>query len=186
MGSLGFLPSSARSGGLGVTPPKICTTVPESDFERLQMIRPILIHPDPVLREQSAPVLAVTDETRAVLNDMLETMYSASGRGLAGVQVGVLQRLVVIDIAWKDGARDPRFFVNPEIVWSSDTLFSREEKCLSIPNVPKNVLRPDRVRVLFLDRDGAAQDMEADGVLAMVIQHEIDHLNGVLILDRTQ
>jgi len=150
------------------------------------MIRPILIHPDPVLREHSAPVLAVTDATRAILDDMLETMYGASGRGLAGVQVGVLQRLVVIDIAWKDGANDPRFFVNPDIVWSSDVLSSREERCLSIPNAPKDVLRPDRVRVQFLDRDGAAQEMEADGVLAMVIQHEIDHLNGVLILDRAQ
>jgi peptide deformylase len=113
-------------------------------------------------------------------------MYGASGRGLAGVQVGVLQRLVVIDIAWKDGAKDPRFFVNPDIAWSSDTLFSREERCLSIPDVPKDVLRPDRVRVQFLDRDGAAQDMEVDGLLAMVIQHKIEHLNGMLILDRAQ
>jgi len=158
----------------------------EDGAEKMYRCRPILIHPDPVLRETSAPVPAVTDETRAVLDDMLETMYGASGRGLAGVQIGVLQRLVVIDLAWKEGDKDPRFFVNPEMVWSSDTLFSREERCLSIPNVPKEVLRPDRVRVQFLDRDGAAQEMEADGVLAMVIQHEIDHLNGVLILDRAQ
>lgn len=150
------------------------------------MIRPILIHPNPVLRETSAGVAVVTNETRAVLDDMMETMYDASGRGLAGVQVGVLQRLVVTDVAWKEGTRDPRFFVNPEIVWSSDTLFLREERCLSIPNEPKEVLRPDRVRVQFLDRDGAAQQMEAEGLLAMVIQHEVDHLNGVLILDRGQ
>lgn len=150
------------------------------------MIRPILIHPDPVLRETSAPVTAVTGETRAVLDDMLETMYNSSGRGLAGVQIGVLERLVVIDIAWKEGAKDPRFFVNPEIVWSSEALSSCEERCLSIPDVPKEVVRPERVRVQFLDRDAAMQEMEADGVLAMVIQHEIDHLNGVLILDRGQ
>ena len=150
------------------------------------MIRPIVIHPDPVLHQTSAPVSQVNDETLALLDDMLETMYDAQGRGLAAVQIGVLQRVVVVDTDWKDGAKNPLLFVNPEIVWSSEMLASREERCLSIPDTPTEVHRPDRVRVLYLDRAGASQEMEADGLLAMVIQHEVDHLNGVLILDRAQ
>jgi len=128
----------------------------------------------------------VTDDTRALLADMLETMYDAQGRGLAAVQIGVLQRVLVVDTDWKEGARNPLLFVNPEIVWSSGTLMAREERCLSIPDTPKDVLRPDRVRVQFLDRDGTPRKMEADGMLAMVIQHEVDHLDGVLILDRAR
>ena len=150
------------------------------------MIHPIVIHPDPVLHKPSAPVSKVTDETRALLDDMIETMYDAQGRGLAAVQIGVLQRLVVVDTDWKEGAKNPLLFVNPAIVWSSDTVASREERCLSIPNTPKEVRRPNRVRVQYLDRSGAPQEMEADGMLAMVIQHEVDHLNGVLILDRAE
>lgn len=150
------------------------------------MIHPIVIHPDPILAHTSTPVPRVTDDTRALLEDMLETMYDAQGRGLAAVQIGVLQRVVVVDTDWKEGARNPLLFVNPEIVWSSDTLASREERCLSIPGTPQDVLRPDRVRVRFLDRDGTPQEMNADGMLAMVIQHEVDHLDGVLILDRAK
>ncbi len=148
------------------------------------MIRPILEHPDPTLRRRSAPVGAVTDETRALLDDMLETMYAARGRGLAGVQVGLLRRLVVVDIAWKDGAPEPKAFVDPEIVWSSDTRATREERCLSIPDTPTAVSRPDRVQVRYRDRQGAAREEAFDGLMAMVMQHEIDHLDGVLILDR--
>ena len=148
------------------------------------MIRPILEHPDPVLRRRSAPVGTVTDETRSLLDDMLETMYAAKGRGLAGVQVGVLQRLVVVDIAWKEGIPEPMAFVDPEIVWSSDTRATREERCLSIPDTPAAVSRPDRVRVRYRDRQGAAREEEFQGLMAMVMQHEIDHLDGVLILDR--
>lgn len=150
------------------------------------MIRPIVTHPDPVLHETSVPVSQVSDDTRALLEDMLETMYDAQGRGLAAVQIGVLQRVVVVDTDWKEGARNPRLFVNPEIVWSSDTLASREERCLSIPDTPKEVKRPDRVRVHYLDPTGEPREMEADGMLAMVIQHEVDHLDGVLILDRAK
>ena len=150
------------------------------------MIHPIVTHPDPILHQSSAPVPHVTDATRALLDDMLETMYDAQGRGLAAVQIAVLQRVVLVDTAWKDGARTPLFFVKPEVVWSSDVLATREERCLSIPDTPTKVLRPDRVRVRFLDRDGAPREMEADGLLAMVIQHEVDHLDGVLILDRAQ
>ena len=150
------------------------------------MIRPIVTHPDPVLHETSTPVSQVSDDTRALLDDMLETMYDAQGRGLAAVQIGVLQRIVVVDTDWKEGAKNPWLFVNPEIVWSSEELASREERCLSIPNTPKEVRRPDRVRVLYLDRTGASREMDAAGMLAMVIQHEVDHLDGVLILDRAQ
>jgi peptide deformylase len=148
------------------------------------MIHPILIHPAPTLRDTSAPVPEVDNRVRALLDDMLETMYNAKGRGLAAVQIGVLQRLVVIDTDWKEDAPNPQFFVNPEIVWSSTTTMSREERCLSIPNTPKEVIRPDRVRVRYLDRDGASREVEMTGLMAMVIQHEVDHLEGVLILDR--
>ena len=148
------------------------------------MIRPILQHPDPVLHRASAPVGTVTDETRALLDDMLETMYAAKGRGLAGVQVGILERLVVVDIAWKDGPADPMAFVDPEIVWSSDRRVVREERCLSIPDRPTPVSRPDSVRVRYRDRQGTAREEAFDGLMAMVMQHEIDHLDGVLILDR--
>jgi peptide deformylase len=148
------------------------------------MIHPILIHPAPILGDKSAPVPEINDRVRTLLDDMLETMYDAEGRGLAAVQIGVLQRLVVIDTDWKEGARNPLFFVNPEIVWSSTTTESREERCLSIPNTPKEVIRPDRVGVRYLDRDGAFREAEMTGLMAMVIQHEVDHLEGVLILDR--
>jgi peptide deformylase len=148
------------------------------------MIQPILIHPAPILRDKSAPVPEINDRVRTLLDDMLETMYDAEGRGLAAVQIGVLQRLVVMDTDWKERARNPLFFVNPEIVWSSTTTESREERCLSIPNTPKEVIRPDRVRVRYLDRDGASREAEMRGLTAMVIQHEVDHLEGVLILDR--
>jgi peptide deformylase len=110
------------------------------------MIHPILIHPAPILRDKSAPVPEINDRVRTLLDDMLETMYDAEGRGLAAVQIGVLQRLVVIDTDWKEGARNPLFFVNPEIVWSSTTTEAREERCLSIPNTPKEVIRRGRRR----------------------------------------
>lgn len=148
------------------------------------MIRPIVKHPDPILHRTSEPVGTVTDDTRALLADMLETMYDANGRGLAGVQVGVLQRLVVIDIAWKDGAPEPMRFVDPEIVWMSDEKAVREERCLSIPDTPTPVLRSTAVRVRFRDADGTPQERTFEGLLAMVMQHEVDHLDGVLILDK--
>ncbi|MBZ9939272.1 peptide deformylase [Mesorhizobium sp. BR1-1-16] len=147
------------------------------------MIRPILTHPDPILREISIPVPAVTEATLALLDDMLETMYQAEGRGLAAVQIGVLQRVAVVDTDWKQGERNPLFFVNPTITWSSETMTAREEGCLSIPNQPRTVKRPERVKVSYLDRNGVDRVTELDGMLAMVIQHEIDHLDGVLILD---
>ena len=148
------------------------------------MIRPIVKHPDPILHRASAPLGTVTDETRALLSDMLDTMYDAKGRGLAGVQVAELKRLVVVDIGWKDGAPDPMRFVDPEFVWMSDEKAVREELCLSIPDTPTPVRRSTAVRVRYLDIDGARQERTFEGLMAMVMQHEIDHLDGVLILDK--
>ncbi len=148
------------------------------------MIRPIVKHPDPILHRISAPVGTVTDDTRSLLDDMLDTMYDAKGRGLAGVQVAELKRLVVVDIAWKDGVPDPMRFVDPEILWMSDEKAVREERCLSIPDTPTPVLRSTAVRVRYLDRDGAPQERTFEGLMAMVMQHEVDHLDGVLILDK--
>jgi peptide deformylase len=147
-------------------------------------VRPILKLPDPLLRTASKPVAAVDDEVRALFDDMLETMYDAPGIGLAAVQVGVAKRLVVADVVKEENApRRPLFFANPEIVWASDTLAEYEEGCLSIPEVYDMVTRPDAVRVKFLDRDGRPQEMHCTGLLATCIQHEIDHLNGVLFID---
>lgn len=146
-------------------------------------VRPIIILPDSKLRQASAPVVSVDKEVRVLLDDMLETMYDAPGIGLAAVQIGVMQRVIVVDPAKEDAPKQPICLVNPEIVWSSDETGPYEEGCLSIPDYYEEVMRPERIRVRFLDRDGKAQEVEADGLLARVIQHEIDHLNGVLFVD---
>ncbi len=150
------------------------------------MIRTILTHPDPVLRQVSAPVGAIDDETRHLLDDMLETMYAAQGRGLAAVQVGVLKRVVVIDIDWKEGTPNPLFLVDPEVVWASPVEIVHEERCLSLPDTPRNVRRPDHVRVRHRDRDGIERTVAATGMLAVAVQHEVDHLDGVLIVDHAR
>jgi len=163
-------------------------------------LRTILIAPDPRLKEVSAPVAEVTDETRALMDDMLETMYAAPGIGLAAIQVGVAQRVIVMDLGKtkeeaegeaadeKDEAKkvkepDPRFFVNPEIVWASDDLVLCEEGCLSVPDLYEEVERPARVRVRFLGYDGKQQEIDCEGMLAVCIQHEMDHLEGILFID---
>lgn len=146
-------------------------------------IRPVITLPDTKLRQPSAPVFRVDEATRTLFDDMLETMYDAPGIGLAAVQIGVMRRLVVIDTAKEGEARRPLFLANPEILWRSDTVSSYEEGCLSIPDYYEEVLRPEKVRVGFLDRDGQAGEIEADGLLATVLQHEIDHLDGVLFVD---
>jgi peptide deformylase len=146
-------------------------------------IRPIISLPDPRLRAVSKLVAKVDDALRALLDDMLVTMYDAPGIGLAAIQIGVAKRIVVIDAAKKDEEPRPQFFINPEIVWSSEEVSTYEEGCLSIPDFYEEVERPSRVRVRYLDRDGKAQEIEADGVLATCLQHEIDHLNGVLFID---
>jgi peptide deformylase len=151
--------------------------------EQRMTIRPIISLPDPRLRQRSEPVARVDDGVRQLMEDMLETMYDAPGVGLAAIQVGVPKRVVVIDTT-KDGAeKRPLFLANPEIVWSSEEKRVYQEGCLSIPDFTEDVERPERVRARFLDRNGEAQEIEADGLLATAIQHEIDHLNGVLFID---
>lgn len=146
-------------------------------------IRPLVILPDAQLRLKSEPVGPVTDEIRRLAADMLETMYDAPGVGLAAIQIGVARRVVTIDTSKDENAREPRVFLDPEIVWSSEEKRVYDEGCLSIPEYYAEVERPDRVRVRFRDLDGQEQEIEADGLLSTCIQHEIDHLNGVLFID---
>ncbi len=147
-------------------------------------IREILLLPDPRLRLTSEPIASVNAETRALAADMLETMYAAPGIGLAAIQIGIAKRLVVIDTAKKeDEAPRPMIFVNPEIIAASEELSSYEEGCLSIPDYYEEVERPARVRVRYLDEHGETREIEADGILATCLQHEIDHTNGKLFID---
>ncbi len=151
-------------------------------------ILPIYETPDPILRQISSPVEAVDDELRKLIDDMFDTMYAAPGIGLAAVQVGVPKRLLVIDLQEpeeEDGepVRDPRVFINPEILEASETTQPYQEGCLSVPDQYAEVLRPDRVRARWLDRDGVQQEEWIDGLLAVCLQHEIDHLNGILFID---
>ena len=169
-------------------------------------IRPIIEVPDKRLKTVSQRVTEVTDDTRALMDDMLETMYDANGIGLAAIQVGVADRIIVMDIsqriqadaeAQEDteenleegpeevlGETGPRYFVNPEIVWASEETRNYEEGCLSVPGFYDDVVRPAQCRVAFLDYDGQSQELECDGLLATCIQHEMDHLEGIVFLDR--
>ncbi len=146
-------------------------------------IREIISLPDPRLRLVSKPVEAITAEVRALAADMFETMYDAPGIGLAAIQVAIPLRLITMDIAKKEGETNPRVFINPEILSSSEELSVYEEGCLSIPEYYGEVERPARVRVRFMDIDGKIHEEDADGLYATCIQHEIDHLNGVLFVD---
>jgi peptide deformylase len=147
-------------------------------------LRTVLVAPDPRLKEKSKPVARVDKALRALMDDMLETMYAAKGVGLAAIQIGVPKRVIVMDLA-KDGEpQAPRFFVNPEILWRSEELARCEEGCLSVPEFYEEVERPARIRTRYLDYDGTAREIEADGVLALCLQHEIDHLEGILFIDR--
>ncbi|MBN9668873.1 peptide deformylase [Roseibium aggregatum] len=145
--------------------------------------RTIITIPDPVLREVCAPVEAIDDETRALADDMLETMYDAPGIGLAASQIGILKRLFVLDVAKEDAPKEPMVFINPKIVWSSEETNVYQEGCLSIPEYYEDVERPAEVTVQFQNREGADQEIKADGLLATCIQHELDHLNGKLFID---
>ena len=147
-------------------------------------IRPIIILPDPILRETSTAVARVDDDARALIADMFETMYEAPGIGLAAVQVGITKRIVTIDLAREGEEKQPMVFVNPEIVWSSEALSRYDEGCLSIPQYYEEVERPAKVRVRYQDEKGEAHELEADGLLATCLQHEIDHLEGKLFIDR--
>jgi peptide deformylase len=144
---------------------------------------PILTAPDPGLKKKSLPVDSVDAGVRQLMDDMLETMYDAPGIGLAAPQVGVLKRVVVLDIDREDTKTGPLFMANPEIVEASDEDVSYEEGCLSVPDHYSDVVRPATVTVRYLDRDGKVQNLACEGLLATCVQHEIDHLDGVLFID---
>ncbi|MBU2941272.1 peptide deformylase [Shimia thalassica] len=146
------------------------------------MIKPILIHPDPRLKKLCAPVDDVSDELRALSQDMLATMYDAPGIGLAAPQIGVLERLIVMDCV-KEGDPEPTIMFNPEVLAASDETNVYEEGCLSIPEQFAEVTRPASVRVGWLDENGNPQEKDFDGLWATCVQHEIDHLNGKLFID---
>jgi peptide deformylase len=148
-------------------------------------LREILVVPNPVLKQKSVSVETVDDELRALMDDMLETMYAAPGIGLAAVQIGVPKRVIVMDISRseEDEAKQPRYFINPEIVWASEETTPYEEGCLSVPEIYDEVERPSKVRLRYLDYDGRPVEEEAEGLFAVCIQHEMDHLDGVLFID---
>jgi peptide deformylase len=146
-------------------------------------LRDIITLPDPKLRLISKPIERVDADLNRFIDDMFETMYEAPGIGLAAIQIAEPIRLLIVDPAPKDAPRDPLTFINPEIIWSSDERRAYEEGCLSIPEYYEEVERPASVRVKFVDREGKLQERLAEGMLATVLQHEIDHLNGVLFID---
>jgi peptide deformylase len=146
-------------------------------------IRPLVILPDARLRVVSEPVDRITDEIRRLADDMLETMYDAPGVGLAAIQIGVPKRVITMDVSKSETERQPLVLVNPEILWSSDEKRVYEEGCLSIPEYYEEVERPDRVRFRYTNLAGETVEQEADGLMATCVQHEIDHLNGVLFID---
>jgi peptide deformylase len=146
-------------------------------------LRDILKIPDKRLRLVSEPVMRIDAGIRALADDMYETMYHAPGIGLAAIQIGVAKRLVVMDLSKKDEAQAPQIFINPEITLRSEELSTHEEGCLSIPEYYEEVERPQRIKVKYLDLAGKTHEIEADGLFATCLQHEIDHTNGVLFID---
>ena len=151
-------------------------------------IRPIIEVPDPLLRQISTPVEKVDDDIRALIADMFETMYDAPGIGLAAIQVGVPKRILVIDLQepaedGREPVKDPRVFINPEILDTSDQDVPYTEGCLSVPDQYAEVDRPDRIRARWLDETGESHEEEIEGLLATCLQHEMDHLEGILFID---
>ena len=146
-------------------------------------IRPILTVPNPILKQVSKPVETVTDETRALMDDMLETMYDAPGIGLAAIQIGVPLNVIVMDLAKGEEKPNPQYFVNPEILEDVEELQPYEEGCLSVPDVFDTIDRPERVKLTYLDYNGERVTEWAEGLYAVCIQHEMDHLKGVVFID---
>lgn len=146
-------------------------------------IRKILTEPDSFLRQKSLKVENVDDDIRSLMNDMLETMYAAPGIGLAAIQIGVPKRVIVIDLARDGEKKKPLYFINPEIITNSDTDALYEEGCLSVPGQFAEINRPDKCKVKFLDYNGQEKILETEGLLATCIQHEMDHLEGILFID---
>jgi len=146
-------------------------------------VREIIILPDKRLRLNSEPVKRIDAGARRLVDDMFETMYAAPGIGLAAIQIGVATRVITMDLSKKESDHEPRVFINPEIAWKSEEKSSSEEGCLSIPEYYEEVERPAKVKVKYLDLDGKAHEIEASGLFATCLQHEIDHINGVLFID---
>ncbi len=144
---------------------------------------PIIIAPDPRLKMVCAAVNEVTPGIVNLMNDMLDTMYAAPGIGLAAPQVGVTQRIIVADVCKEENKREPRRLINPEIVWESDDLYAYEEGCLSLPEQYSDVARPKEVGIRYLDEKGKKRQLDAEGLLAVCLQHEMDHLDGILFVD---
>ena len=147
------------------------------------MLRKILTEPDPILRKKCEPLEKVDSDTKKLMDDMLETMYAAPGIGLAAVQVGILKRLVVIDISKGEEKKKPIFLINPQIIHQSEKTSVYEEGCLSLPGQFAEIERPEKCTVKYIDYNGKEKDLKADGLLATCIQHEVDHLNGILFID---
>ena len=143
----------------------------------------IIKEPNPILRKKADNVLNVDDDIRKLMDNMLETMYQAPGIGLAAPQVGILKKVIVIDLSKDDEPKKPFFIVNPKIIWKSEELSSREEGCLSIPGYFAEVVRPKKCKLQYLDYNGKKQEVEADDLLSTCIQHEVDHCDGVLFID---
>ena len=146
-------------------------------------IREIQLVPDPRLKLKSTPVEVVDGELRALMDDMLATMYDAPGIGLAAIQVGVPKRVIVMDLSRGEDEPEPRYFVNPEIIWRSEETLPYEEGCLSVPEIYDEVERPAKVRLRYLNYQGEQVEEDAEGMYAVCIQHEMDHLEGVLFID---
>ena len=147
------------------------------------MLRKIIIEPDPVLRKKCDPLEKVDDQTRKLMKDMLETMYNAPGIGLAAIQIGILKRLVVIDISKDQEKKEPLFLINPEIIHTSNKTSIYEEGCLSLPGQFAEIERPAECVLKYVDYQGIQKEMKAEGLLATCIQHELDHLNGIIFID---
>ena len=147
------------------------------------MLRKILTEPDPILRKKCEPLEKVDAETKKLMDDMLETMYAAPGIGLAAVQVGILKRLVVIDISKAEEKKKPLFLINPQIIRQSKKTSVYEEGCLSLPGQFAEIERPAECTLKYIDYNGKEKELKADGLLATCVQHEIDHLNGILFID---
>ena len=147
------------------------------------MLRKILIEPDPILRKKCEPLEKVNVNTKKLLDDMLETMYAAPGIGLAAVQIGILKRIVVIDISKREEKKNPLFLINPQIVNQSKKTSIYEEGCLSLPGQFAEIERPAECTLKYIDYNGKEKELKADGLLATCIQHEVDHLDGILFID---
>jgi peptide deformylase len=146
-------------------------------------VREILVVPNPILKQVSQPVEKVDDDLRVLMDDMLETMYAAPGIGLAAVQIGVPKRVIVMDLARPEEPPQPRYFINPEILWASEETAPYEEGCLSVPEIYDEVERAARVKIRYLNYQGELVEEDAEGLFAVCIQHEMDHLEGVLFID---